>query len=129
MKILKSFAALLGLSTAPACDTSTQQPPVMEHAVIVNFNYGTTNLQPMFDLEEKLGNAIASAQAGEYDGNEIAVDGSDGSLYMYGPDADRLFSVAKPVLESADFMRGAKVTLRYGPPKDGIPKKVLTLDH
>lgn len=44
MKILKSFAALLGLSTAPACDTSTQQPPVVEHAIIVNFNYGSTNL-------------------------------------------------------------------------------------
>lgn len=83
----------------------------------------------MFDLEEKLENAITYAQAGEYDGNEISVDGSDGSLYMYGPDADRLFSVARPILEPATFMRGAKVTLRYGPQKDDVPMKVVTLDH
>jgi hypothetical protein len=92
-----------------------------EHALIVHFDYiGSTDLQPLFDLEQQLEAAIVGASAGEYDGNEVAVDGSDGFLYMYGPDADRLFAVVKPILESCTFMRGARIKLRYGPAEDGV---------
>ena len=59
----------------------------------------------------------------------MAADGSDGFLYMYGPDADRLFAAVRPVLEGADFMRGARVTLRYGPPEDGVPEREVVLDR
>jgi hypothetical protein len=52
-------------------------------------------------LEKKLETAVGAAKVGEFDGNEMAVDGSDGFLYMYGPDADQLFDAVKPVLESA----------------------------
>jgi len=70
-----------------------------EHAVVVKFDYiGSTDLQPLFDLEHLLEEALLAASAGELDGNEVAVDGSDGFLFMYGPDADRLFQVIKPVL-------------------------------
>ncbi len=89
-----------------------------EQAVIVHFfNYGSKDLTRLFALEDKLENAIATSGAGEYDGNEIAVDGSDGYLYMYGPDADRLFLVVKPILEVTPFTKGAHVTKRYGPPQ------------
>ena len=88
--------------------------PLPEHAVIVNFDYGSTDFGPVFALGERLEQAIAAAGAGEFDGNELATDGSDGSLYMYGPDADRLFAAVRPVLESTGFMRGARVRLRSG---------------
>ena len=91
-----------------------------EHAVIVRFNYGSTDLEPLFALEEKLEEAIAAADVGEYDGNEVAVSGSDGTLYMYGPDADGLFAVVKPILASASCLRNAVATLRYGPPADNV---------
>jgi len=91
-----------------------------DHAVIVHFQYGSRDLQAMFDLEDKLESAIAEAGAGEYDGNEIAVDGSDGRLYMYGPDADGLTDVVRPILATAPFMKGATITKRYGPPEDGV---------
>jgi hypothetical protein len=96
-----------------------------EHAVIVNFNYGSTDLEPLFELEEQLETAIAEADAGEFDGNEIATDGSDGTLFMYGPDADRLFDVIRPILEAAPFMKGARVRKRYGPPEDGVREAVV----
>lgn len=99
-----------------------------EHAVIVSFTYGTTDLSPLFELEEKLEAAIAAAEAGEFDGNEVAADGSEGSLYMYGPDADRLFDVIKPVLVQSPFMVGASVTKRYGPPEDGVREITLQLE-
>jgi hypothetical protein len=93
---------------------------VPEHAVIVHFQYGSTDVARLFALEEQLEKAIAAASAGEYDGNEVAVDGSDGFLYMYGPDADALFAAIRSTLEATAFMNGARVKLRYGPPKDGV---------
>ena len=92
-----------------------QQP---EHAVIVHFEYGSTDLARMHDAERRLQDAIAEKAAGELDGNEIATDGSDGFFYMYGADADLLFAAVKPVLESVDFLRGARVKLRYGRPQE-----------
>ena len=91
----------------------------MEQAVIVHFLYGSTDLQRLHALEDRLEKAIAATKAGEFDGNEIATDGSDGFLYMYGPDADRLFEVVMPILHSANFMEGATVRRRYGPPNEG----------
>lgn len=98
-----------------------------EHAVIVHFNYGSTDLQPLFALEDELEQAISAAGAGEFDGNELAADGSDAYLYMYGPDADRLFEAVRPVLESSSVMKGALVTRRYGPPEDGVRESVVKI--
>ena len=106
-------------------NTKSDSQKVPEHAVIVHFQYGKTDIQPALNLGNALEKAIVKAGVGEYDGNEIAVDGSDGSLYMYGPDADRLYKVVRPVLESVDFMQNATVVLRYGPPgKDVVEKHV-----
>lgn len=98
-----------------------------EHAVIVRFEYGQTNLSPLFELEDKLIAAIESAKVGEFDGNEVAMDGSDGTLYMYGPDADRLFEVVQPVLASATCIRQAVATIRYGPPEDGVKEREVAI--
>ena len=117
------FEKLFG-KRGPASGESPKEP---EHAVIIHFMYGSTDLQSIFALEEKLEEAINSANAGEYDGNEVAVSGEDGYLYMYGPDADRLYEVVQPVLASAEFMNGAKATLRYGPPEDGVPETEKTI--
>ena len=113
--LLAVFAAL----TAASCSAKPPDP-APEQAVIVHFSYGSTDLQPLSALEDKLEHAIAAAGVGEFDGNEVAADGSDGYLYMYGQDADRLFEAVEPVLESSQFMRGAKVIKRYGPPEDGV---------
>src|SRR5262245_33628103 len=99
----------------------------MEHAVIVHFRYGSTDLTRLFALEDEVRQAIAAAGAGEFDGNEVAADGSDGYLYMYGPDADKLFASVRATLERAEFMRGARVKLRYGPPRDGVKQVEIQL--
>jgi hypothetical protein len=91
-----------------------------DHAVIVHFDYGSTDLTPLSALEEQLEEAINGAGVGEFDGNEVAVDGSDGSLYMYGPNADRLFETVRPVLERSTAIRNAVATVRYGPPGDDV---------
>jgi hypothetical protein len=98
-----------------------------EHAVIVKFQYGSTDLSRLFVLEDQLIAAIENAGVGEFDGNEVATDGSDGLLYMYGPDADRLFDAVQPVLAACPFMRGAVATKRYGPPEDGVKEAHVTV--
>lgn len=99
-----------------------------EHAVIVYFdNHGSTDLSRLYETEDQLERAIEAANAGEFDGNEINVQGTNGTLYMYGPDADKLFAAIKPVLTKVDWLRGAKVKLRYGPPEDGVEEKIIRL--
>lgn len=98
-----------------------------EQAVIVHFDYGQTDLGPLFALEDKLIDAIEAAEVGEFDGNEVAVDGSDGSLFMYGHDADRLFEVVRPVLASATCIQNVIATVRYGPPEDGVEERKVAI--
>ncbi|HEX7862875.1 MAG TPA: hypothetical protein VF773_21260 [Verrucomicrobiae bacterium] len=98
-----------------------------EHAVIVRFDYRQTDLSPLFELEDQLIAAIESADAGEFDGNEVATDGSDGTLNMYGPDADRLFEAVRPVLAAATCIRNAVATIRYGPPEDGVKEREVAI--
>jgi len=98
-----------------------------EHAVIVHFTYGSTDLSRLFELERKLETAIEKAKVGEYDGNDVAMDGSNGYLYMYGANADALFEIVRPILEATEFMKGAKAKLRYGPPADGVREVELVI--
>jgi hypothetical protein len=104
-----------------------QAQPSGEHAVIVEFDYGSTDLGPLFALEKQLERSILAAGVGEFDGNEMAVDGSNGSLWMYGPNADQLFAVVRPVLEQSTAIRNAVATLRYGPPKDKVRRVKVSL--
>jgi len=101
--------------------------PAGQHAVIVHFEYGQTDLQALFTLEDELAKAISAAAAGEFDGNEVATDGSDGYLYMYGPDGDKLFDAVRPVLDSTTCMRDISVTIRYGPPENGVEQREVQI--
>ncbi|PIT87205.1 MAG: hypothetical protein COU31_04135 [Candidatus Magasanikbacteria bacterium CG10_big_fil_rev_8_21_14_0_10_40_10] len=105
----------------------TDSNPV-EQAVIVNFSYlGGTDLSQFFQLEEELESAINTNNVGEYDGNEVATDGSHGTLFIYGTDADKLFDVVSPILKKAKSIKDITVTVRYGPPADGVKEKVVKL--
>ena len=99
----------------------------MEQAVIVHFKYGIEGLDSLHVLAEKLEKEIAAKQIGEYDGHDMATSYSDGFLYMYGPDAEKLFNGIRKTLEQTSFMKGAKVVLRYGPPEDGVKETTIEL--
>ena len=124
----RRLTAALGLGAVQSCAPASAPPePRLEQAVIVHFNYGSTDLTQLFELEGKLAQALSAAGVGEYDGNEISADGSDDTLYMYGPDADRLFQTVEPLLKTTAFMKGAKVIVRYGPPADGVREREVTI--
>ena len=99
-----------------------------EQAVIVHFNYASDDdLQPLFDFEDELTAVLESAQVGDLDGHDIAVDGSHGFLYMYGPDADRLFETIRPILEKNTNPQCHKAIVRYGPPVDGVEEREVVI--
>jgi len=99
---------------------------IVEHAVIIHFKYGKSQMDELYKLRDTIENRIKAQILGEYDGHEIATDLSDGYLYMYGQNAEHLFNGIKPILDETDFMQGAKAKLRFGPPEDGI--KEITIE-
>ena len=68
-----------------------------EQAVIIEFNYGLDEDEPFYDLSDKLRTVVEESGLGEYDGHEMAMNNSDGSFYLYGPDAKRLYEVIKKI--------------------------------
>ena len=65
-------------------------------------------------LEIDLIESVNQSGAGEFDGNEIGPDGI--VLYLYGPDAELLFSTISGTLAKNPLSNGARVVLRYGGP-------------
>jgi hypothetical protein len=68
----------------------------------------------LYALEDQLIVAIKESGAGEYDGNETG----DGvfTIYIYGPSAERLFSVVRPILKKFRPPAGSYLIKRYGKP-------------
>src|SRR5512138_4037772 len=83
-----------------------------DHVVIVRFAFEGTDLQHVFELEDRLRTAIDDAGAGRFDGNEVG--NGECLLYMYGRDADALFRSVEPVLRASPLTGKARVTRLYG---------------
>jgi hypothetical protein len=89
-----------------------------EQALIIHFRYGSNDLTELFELENKLEDIIKKQNLGEFDGDEIATDCSDGFLYMYGPDARKIFDAIRDTLTATPFMRKAIAKLQFGPSEE-----------
>lgn len=82
--------------------------------MMVHFDYYPKDRARIRVLEHRLESAIKRAGVGELGETEFHIDGNDGYLYMYGPDADRLYKVTSSILESSRLMTNAEVTKHYG---------------
>jgi hypothetical protein len=98
---------------------------VDEQAVLVNVPLQGTSgdFAYLEELGDRLAERVEAAGVGEFDGNMIGKD--LGVLYLYGPDADRLWEATEGVLRSASLPPGAYVVKQYGPP--GSPETRLQL--
>ncbi len=65
-------------------------------------------------LEEQLIAVIQEEKLGEFDGNEMG--GDEVVLYMYGPDAERLYAGVRSTLRRYPLCRNARVVVRRGGP-------------
>src|SRR3990167_5860709 len=96
MKLFKRFL----LSVA-----GKAKPQVPEQALIIHFEYGLSELEPIYEQSRRLEETLMATGVGEYDGHEIAVSLKDGFHYIYGPDADRLLEAVEPVLRTTEWFK------------------------
>ncbi len=88
--------------------------------------YGTSGeIDTIHELSEILGEAIEKQEAGEFDGDEIGE--GEATLFMYGPDADKLFEAIKEPLLASPLSRDGYVVKRYGPAKAGVKEERIEL--
>lgn len=74
-------------------------------------------------IEDLLAPVLQDLGVGEFDGTEAGP--SDTCLFLYGPDAEKLFAAIEPVLKGYPLCQGARVVIRQGPP--GAPQRELRL--
>jgi len=102
--------------------------PRSEQAVIVHVDSTglPEHVYEQYDLatiEDRLIKVIKEDQLGEFDGNEVGRD--EATLYMYGPDAERLFAGIESTLREYPLCQGARVEIRRGAP--GAPLREVHL--
>lgn len=85
-----------------------------DHAVLVHITSLQDDDTGLDEIEDPLIEAIEAAGVGEFDGNDIGADGA--VLYMYGPDADRLWDAVETIVRAAGFGSGSYAVKRYGEP-------------
>ena len=95
------------------------------HAVLIVFQYGIDSIDPLHELADRLTYLLDQTDIGYYDGHELAMDDSDGSLYLYGHNAEQLYKLIEPTLFEVDWMEGAMVTLYFG---DSTTRNTKTID-
>src|SRR5215204_1778752 len=105
----------------------TTTPP-SEQAVLVHLDCTglSEHVYEQCDLatiEDRLIEVIKRDQLGKFDGNEIGLD--EATLYMYGPDAERLFAGIESTLREYPLCQGARVEIRRGAP--GAPLREVRL--
>jgi len=116
------FNKLFGSQSAQAPATQPEQ------AVLIHLN-GTDLPQSVYDdndlmtLESQLTASLDGAGVGELDGNEIGPEGA--VIYLYGSDAERLFTKIESVLRNYPLCQKARVVIRQGKP--GSPQREINL--
>lgn len=106
----------------PLVDKVSDNDPIhdsYEQALFIYFDYGFETTDELYSLMYELIDVIEEGNLGVYDGNELALDHSDGIMYMYGPSAENLYNGIKSTLEKSDFMKDAKANMRFGPLEGG----------
>lgn len=74
-------------------------------------------------IEGELRDLVAAH--GEVDGHDLAVDGGDATIYIYGQSADELWQRSESLLRGCAVAKS--VTLRFGPAATGTPETEIDL--
>ena len=77
----------------------------------------------LMTIEDKLTEVIEQGKLGLFDGNEVGP--TEVTLFMYSPDAERLFTAIEQTLRDYPLCKGARVVIRRGKP--GAEQRELKL--
>ncbi|WP_425391283.1 hypothetical protein [Ekhidna sp.] len=98
-----------------------------DHAIIVYFEGWINSLEPIHRLSEQLRELLDSIDGAVFDGHEIALDGSHGTLYFYCDNAKELWGLIKPTLLAADLIKCKEAMLRLGKPGTDAEEIIINL--
>jgi hypothetical protein len=84
-------------------------------------------LDMLLALEGQLRHAIEGTGVGEVDGHEIALDDTEGSLWVYGPDARAMLKSALPIVCLSRLAPGGRVILRHGASTEAAQEETFLL--
>ncbi len=112
---LSAYLMLLLLGVV-ACSKPSAAPPeqaLLLRIILSGDEYGTEEERAWcYALEEELEQALENAGAGMLDGDEFGDGRCD--VYMYGPDANRMWDVVAPILTTKSFKSGSYATKVFG---------------
>jgi hypothetical protein len=101
---------------SPASDEPLEEEDedsVYVHLKLSDDKYGTPEERDRIrKLSHELKAVIESKGVGELDGDEFG--GGECTLFMYGPDANALFSVIERILRQSPVANGGRAVKRYG---------------
>jgi hypothetical protein len=116
------FEMMAGLAANPltgqAGAEQAEDTRELSQALIVNFKYGLEKTDEFHAMDDALFEHFGEEGPMIYDGHEIAIDLSDGTLFFYGPDANELLKAATPLMQKFDFLIGAECVRRFGEADD-----------
>jgi hypothetical protein len=93
--------------------TAKGQEWIAVHFRLSGGTFGTSGEREMVHaFTDKLASIIEESRSGVFDGDEFGAGG--GTLFMYGPNADRLFDAVHPTLKTWEPLKGGYAIKRYG---------------
>jgi hypothetical protein len=110
-----SFLGHLFRRTKKAASSSDGEQAVLLH---LDGSSLPDEVYPEYDLatlEDRIQAELAGKGLGEYDGSEFGPGGT--TLYLYGPDAERLCALIQPILTAYPLCRNSRVVIRKGGPR------------
>jgi len=111
---LSIFGRIFGKKPSDEVQSESPQQAVLVHLDGVNLPDHVYQECDLATIEDRLVEVIERDVLGEFDGNEIGP--AETTLFMYGPDAERLFAGIEQTLRGYPLCQGARVEIRRGGP-------------
>jgi hypothetical protein len=110
-----SFLKRLFGKVEPTASVSTNEQAVLVYLDTSGLPDHVCQEHDIATLEDRLTEVIEREQLGEFDGNEFGP--GEVTLFMYGPNAERLFAGIEAVLRGYPLCQSARVVIRNGGPE------------
>jgi hypothetical protein len=114
---------IIGCSKTLAANAPAQQALIIS-IPLSDGRPDSDEVQQVYKIESELTKAIERSRTGEYDGNEVLAKMF--TMYVYGPSADKLFDVARPILAKYQLPSGSRAVKRFG--DRGAKEERVSLD-
>jgi len=101
----------------------------MQH-LILYFRHDVRDLIPWCEFIETLRPELAQSGAGEFESDDMAIDGGDCEAIFRGPDVEALFEILRPQFQNLPFLRKptTKVELVFGELGSSAETTVVVLE-